>query len=158
MSRIDKIKYITLKNAVGAYVVLSNVGAGIVSINVPDRDGNLADVTLGYKDQADYLDDGPCMGKIPGRYANRIARGCFSIDGIEYQLALNNGPNALHGGPTGFANRIWDMEQISDDTVRFTYTSADGEEGYPARLVATATYRWTDNNSLERSEERRVGN
>ena len=149
MSRIDKIKYITLKNAVGAYVVLSNVGAGIVSINVPDRDGNLADVTLGYKDQADYLDDGPCMGKIPGRYANRIARGCFSIDGIEYQLALNNGPNALHGGPTGFANRIWDMEQISDDTVRFTYTSADGEEGYPARLVATATYRWTDNNSLE---------
>lgn len=149
MSRIDKIKYITLKNAVGAYVVLSNVGAGIVSINVPDRDGNLADVTLGYKNPADYLDDGPCMGKIPGRYANRIARGCFSIDGIEYQLALNNGPNALHGGPTGFANRIWDMEQISDDTVRFTYTSADGEEGYPARLVATATYRWTDNNSLE---------
>ena len=66
MSRIDKIKYITLKNAVGAYVVLSNVGAGIVSINVPDRDGNLADVTLGYKDQADYLDDGPCMGKNPG--------------------------------------------------------------------------------------------
>lgn len=145
----DEIKHITLTNASGASVVLSNLGAGIVSINVPDRDGNLADVTLGYKNPADYLDDGPCMGKIPGRYANRIARGRFSIGGREYQLAINNGPNALHGGPTGFANRIWEAETVGTDTVRFTYTSADGDEGYPSRLTATATYRWADNNTLE---------
>lgn len=146
---MDAIKLFTLTNASGASVVLSNIGAGIVSIMVPDRDGNLADVTLGYKDVEDYFDDGPCMGKIPGRYANRIAKGRFSIDGKEYQLAINNGPNALHGGPTGFANRIWAAERIGNDSVRFSYVSADGEEGYPSRLKVVATYTWTDENRLE---------
>ena len=87
----------TLTNASGASVTVSSLGAGIVSVVVPDKDGNMADVALGYANPADYIGDGPCAGKTPGRYANRIAKGKFSINGTEYQLAINNGPNALHG-------------------------------------------------------------
>lgn len=133
------IKLVTLTNSKGMSVELSSLGAGIVSVVVPDARGNLADVALGYADPADYLYDGPCAGKIPGRYANRIALGRFSIDGKEYQLAINNGPNALHGGPEGFQNRLWDVELLPNG-VRFTYTSADGEEGYPGTLKAVAEY------------------
>ncbi len=86
------------------------------------------DVVLGYTDPHDYFYDGPCAGKIPGRYANRIARGRYSIDGTEYTLAINNGPNALHGGPEGFQNRVWDCA-IEGDSVVFSYRSADGEGG-----------------------------
>jgi len=133
------LRLITLSNDRGMTVELSNLGAGIVSCVVPDAAGNLADVALGYRNPADYSHDGPCMGKVPGRYANRIALGRFSIGEREYQLAVNNGPNALHGGPEGFQNRIWDTELLPDG-VRFTYTSADGEEGYPGRLTAVAEY------------------
>lgn len=129
-------------------MVLSSLGAGIVSVIVPDRQGRMADVTIGYRNPADYLSDGPCAGKIPGRYANRIARGRFTIDGTEYQLAINNGPNALHGGPTGFQNRIWDSRENGDRRVIFTYHSADGEEGYPGNLTVTAAYTWDDDNTL----------
>lgn len=101
-----EITLYTLTNASGARVVLSSLGAGIVSVVVPDREGNMADVALGYADPADYFYDGPCAGKVPGRFANRIARGHFSLDGKDYHLAINNGPNALHGGrrdlPTGY--------------------------------------------------------
>ncbi|MDE6458977.1 MAG: galactose-1-epimerase, partial [Muribaculum sp.] len=100
----------TMTNNSGASVVLSSLGAGIVGVTVPDRDGNLADVVLGYADPADYFGDGPCAGKTPGRYANRIAKGKFKIGNKEYQLAINNGPNALHGGPEGFMHRIWEAE------------------------------------------------
>ena len=96
----------TLTNASGANVVLSSLGAGIVGVTVPDHSGKLDDVALGYADAADYFYDGPCAGKVPGRYANRIARGHLRVDGKDYQLAINNGPNALHGGPEGFQNRI----------------------------------------------------
>lgn len=137
----------TLTNASGASVTLSTLGAGIVSVIVPDRDGKLDDVVLGYADPADYMSDGPCAGKTPGRYANRIAKGHFSIDGKEYTLATNNGPNALHGGPTGFANRIWKGEAAGSH-VKFTYESADGEEGYPGNLKATVTYSWNNDNEL----------
>lgn len=142
------ITLLTIVNASGASVTLSTLGAGIVSVNVPDREGRMADVVLGYADPADYMADGPCAGKIPGRYANRIAKGRFSVGGREYQLAINNGPNALHGGPTGFQNRLWTVEKAEGDTVVFSYTSADGEEGYPGQLKATATYRWNDANEL----------
>ncbi|MBQ8773886.1 MAG: galactose-1-epimerase, partial [Muribaculaceae bacterium] len=98
MSPKGDITLFTLTNAAGASVVLSSLGAGIVSVIVPDELGNLADVALGYKNPADYIGDGPCCGKVPGRYANRIACGKFNIDGVDYQLAINNGPNALHGG------------------------------------------------------------
>lgn len=137
----------TLTNKSGASVTLSTVGAGIVKVIVPDREGNLADVVLGYADPKDYFYDGPCAGKVPGRYANRIARGHFSIDGKEYTLAINNGPNALHGGPEGFQNRIWESH-TDGDAVVMEYTSADGEEGYPGELHAKTTYIWDDDNRL----------
>lgn len=139
---------VTLVNASGASVTLSTLGAGIVSVRVPDRQGELADVVLGYADPADYLNDGPCAGKVPGRYANRIARGHFTLDGKEYSLAINNGPNALHGGPTGFQNRLWTLVETDTDHVVMQYISADGEEGYPGKLTVRATYTWTDDNTL----------
>lgn len=142
------ITLLTITNASGASVTLSTIGAGIVSVNVPDREGRIADVVLGYADPADYMADGPCAGKIPGRFANRIAKGRFTVGGREYQLAINNGPNALHGGPTGFQNRMWTVDKAEGDTVVLTYVSADGEEGYPGELKVTATYRWTDANEL----------
>lgn len=143
-----EITLYTLTNAGGAQVVLSSLGAGIVSVIVPDKDGNMADVVLGYADPADYLYDGPCAGKVPGRYANRIAQGHFTIDGVDYQLAINNGPNALHGGPEGFQNRIWNSEVSADGHVVFTRTSPDGEEGYPGTLQVRAEYVWSDVNEL----------
>ena len=142
-----EISLFTLTNASGASVTVSSLGAGIVAVMVPDRDGKLADVALGYKNPADYIADGPCAGKIPGRFANRIARGKFSLDGNEYTLAINNGPNALHGGPEGFQNRIWDSA-VEGDSVVFTYHAADGEEGYPGNMTVKAVYTWTDDNEL----------
>ncbi|MDE7382137.1 MAG: galactose mutarotase [Muribaculaceae bacterium] len=137
----------TLENSKGERVILSSLGAGIVSVEVPDRMGELANVALRYANCADYFEDGPCMGKIPGRYANRIAGGKFTLDGKEYPLAVNNGPNHLHGGPTGFQNRLWKGEIIPGG-VRFRYTSADGEEGYPGELKVTADYTWSDRSEL----------
>ena len=145
---LGDITWVTVTNAGGASVTLSTLGAGIVSVVVPDAKGRMADVVLGYANAEDYMADGPCAGKVPGRYANRIARGHFSIDGHEYTLAINNGPNALHGGPTGFQNRIWELESATGNTVVFKYTSADGEEGYPGNLVVRAAYTWTESNEL----------
>lgn len=133
------IRLVTISNTKGMVVELSSLGAGIVSVVVPDRYGNLADVALGYATPSDYLYDGPCAGKTPGRYANRIAQGHFSIDGKEYCLAVNNGPNALHGGPEGFQNQIWDVELLPNG-VRFSYLSKDGEEGYPGNLKVSVEY------------------
>ncbi len=133
----------TLMNSRGAYVKLSPVGAGIVSVVVPDNKGKLADVVLGYEHIEDYFHDGPCAGKVPGRYANRIARGDLVIEGKQYQLAVNNGPNALHGGPEGFQNKVWNS-RIDDNAVEFTLVSPDGDEHYPGTLTVTARYTWTD--------------
>lgn len=137
----------TLRNSKGAYVQLSSMGAGIVAAVVPDKDGNLADVVLGYKDPLSYFDDGPCAGKVPGRYANRIAKGHFSLDGKEYTLPVNNGPNHLHGGPWGFQNQVWES-RINGDGVEFMYFSEDGEMGYPGTLKAVARYDWSEDNEL----------
>lgn len=147
-SPYGEIIVVEMVNRKGASVKLSNLGAGVVSIVVPDRFGNMADVVIGYDNPSYYMSDGPCAGKIPGRYANRIAGGSFSLDGVEYRLAVNNGPNALHGGPTGFQNRLWAMELVGDNAVRFSRVSEDGEEGYPGALKVSVTYRWTDDNSL----------
>ncbi len=138
----------TLTNASGAEVTLSSLGAGIVSIKVPDSEGHLANVVLGYKDPASYIADGPCAGKIPGRFANRIARGHFSLDNKEYTLAINNGPNALHGGPEGFQNQVWESKCDGNGTVTFTYHAKDGEEGYPGNMDVKAIYTWDDENRL----------
>ncbi len=141
------ISLYTLTNSNGAKVVLSSVGAGIVSIIVPDRFGCMDDVVLGYKDVRDYLYDGPCAGKIAGRYANRIARGIFAIDDTTYQLAVNCDPNHLHGGPEGFQNQIWDSA-LTTSGVRFSRISPDGEEGYPGLVDVVVEYSWNDNNEL----------
>lgn len=138
----------TMTNANGATVQLTNYGASIVGVTVPDRMGKMADVVLGYGKWQSYIADGPAMGKSVGRYANRIAKGTFSLDGKTYKLAVNNGPNHLHGGPTGFANRLWEG-RVEGDRVVFGYHSADGEEGYPGALYVEACFDWDDNNTLE---------
>lgn len=143
------IELITISNASGASVVLTTVGAGVVAVNVPDIKGHLDDVALGYADPADYIGDGPCSGKVPGRFANRIARGIFEIDGLEYRLPINNGPNCNHGGPEGFANRIWRLVEAEGCKAVFEYVSADGEAGFPGELTARAAYEWTDDNELK---------
>ena len=147
-SPIGDITLYTITNASGASVTLSALGAGVVAVNVPDREGKLADVALGYADPADYIADGPCAGKVPGRYANRIAKGHLQIDGKEYSLPINNGPNHLHGGPDGFQNKIWKVESAENQTVVFSHTSPDGDAGYPGTLKAKASYTWTDGNEL----------
>lgn len=141
--------FVTFTNDNHASVKLCSVGAAIAEVIVPDRCGNLADVVIGYPEAESYFYDGPCSGKVPGRYANRIQKGHLVVDGKEYQLSINNGPNALHGGPEGFQNQIWDTEVIGDNKVRFTYKAKDGEENYPGNLVATATYEWTNDNELK---------
>ena len=136
-----------IENRKGAWVELSTLGAGVVGVGVPDRNGAVDEVALGYANPADYLYDGPCMGKCPGRYANRIARGHLELGGETYQLAINNGPNALHGGPEGFQNQIWDAREI-ENGVEFSYVSRDGEENYPGRLEVKAVYIWNEDNEL----------
>ena len=138
----------TLKNASGAYVQLGSVGAAIVSIVVPDKDGKLDDVVLGYPNALDYFADGPCSGKVPGRFANRIAKGKIVVDGVEYTLPINNGPNHLHGGPNGFQNQVWDS-RIEGDAVEFMYFSEDGEAGYPGNVKVVAHYEWSEDNELK---------
>lgn len=143
----DAVIMYTLSNSHGMKVQLSNVGAGIVAIFAPDRNGVLADVVLGYKDFAGYFGDGACMGKVPGRYANRIARGHFTLDGKEYTLPVNNGVNHLHGGPNGLANRLWESS-VEHDHVVFKLDSPDGDCGYPATLSAEVAYTLTEDNEL----------
>lgn len=138
----------TITNASGAYVELSPVGAGIVGIYVPDRDGKIGNVILNYPDPLSYFADGPCAGKCPGRFANRIAKGKFTLDGKEYDLPVNNGPNHLHGGPDGFQNKVWES-RIEGDAVEFMYFSEDGEAGYPGNLKVVAHYEWSDECELK---------
>ena len=142
----DIIRY-TMTNSKGASVQFGSVGAAIVSICVPDREGKLADVVIGYPNALDYFADGPCSGKIPGRYANRIAKGRFTLDGKEYTLPINNGPNHLHGGPKGFQNQVWES-RIEGDAVEFMYFAEDGEAGFPGNLKVVAHYAWSEENEL----------
>lgn len=145
----DDIKLFSLSNESGAEVVLSNLGAAIISVVVPDSEGKMADVALGYSNLSDYLGDGPYMGKVPGRYANRIARGLFSIGGKEYKLSINNGPNHLHGGidEESFSNRLWNAEEMNGG-VLFSLDSPDGDAGYPGALHVEVFYSWGQDNAL----------
>ena len=143
------ISYITLTNKSGASVTLSTLGAGVISIRVPDANGKLEDVVMGYENPCDYIYDGPCCGKIPGRYANRIARGIFSLDGKEYHLAVNCGPNHLHGGPEGIQNQNWLYAVDGEEgDVTFMLKSKNGDENYPGNVEIRANYLWTENNEL----------
>jgi aldose 1-epimerase len=145
------VELYTLTNASGMEVRAMTYGGIIVSLRVPDRAGALGDVVLGYDALDGYLKASPYFGSIIGRYGNRIARGRFKLDGKEYKLATNNAPNALHGGVKGFDKVVWKAESFQDQRgvgVVFSYTSADGEEGYPGKLDAKVTYTLADSNAL----------
>jgi aldose 1-epimerase len=143
---------ITLKNAKGMEVHAIPYGGIITSIRVPDRTGKFDDVVLGFDNPDDYVkNNGPYMGVIVGRYANRIAKGSFELDGKTYKLATNNGSNHLHGGIKGFSKVVWQAEKFQNRNgvgVIFRYTSPDGEEGYPGTLKAQVTYTLNDRNEL----------
>jgi aldose 1-epimerase len=127
-------------------------GAILTELQVPDRNGKLADVVLGFDSLDGYLADQPHFGATTGRVANRIAKGRFTLDGTEYKLAVNNGPNSLHGGLKGFDKKVWKAEDASGQAgpaVKLTYTSPDGEEGYPGNLSVSVTYTVTPDNELK---------
>ena len=134
-----------LKNAQGMEVAVTNYGCAILSIMVPDKNGKYANVILGH-DSIDHVVNSPepFLNTTIGRYGNRIAKGKFTLYGEEHNLTINNGPNSLHGGPTGFHARVWDAVQPDPTTVVFNYTSADGEEGFPGNLEVEMTYRLED--------------
>ena len=149
--RGEAVSLYTLKNAHGMEARVLAYGGIIVSLQVPDRNGRLDDVVLGFDSLADYERGSPYFGAIVGRYGNRIARGRFTLDGRTYPLATNNGPNHLHGGVRGFDKVVWKVAPFQHaDSVGLvlTYTSPDGEEGYPGTLQATVTYTLTDGNQL----------
>ena len=135
-----------LKNKNGASAAITNYGARLVSLLVPDKNGVLTDVVLGYDNIGNYLHQPETFfGAIVGRYGNRIAKGKFKLDGKTYTLAINNPPNSLHGGKKGFGDVVWTAHQSNDSTVALNYSSKDGEEGYPGKLDVTVVYKMTDN-------------
>jgi aldose 1-epimerase len=139
----------TLKNKNGLIAQITNYGAIIVSIFVPDRKGNLADIVQGYDTIDEYIKGNcPYMGAVCGRCANRIAKGKFSLLDKNYSLAVNNGPNHLHGGITGFSKVVWDVVRTSPSSVQLAYFSRDGEENYPGNLKVSVTYTLSDKNEL----------
>lgn len=145
-----RVKLFALTNASGAEAKIINYGAIVVSLKVPDRNGKLQDVVLGYDDLAGYTKDKDFFGSTVGRYGNRIGAGKFTLDGKSYQLDINNGPNHLHGGAHGFFKKLWKAEPVKgkEPGVKLTYVSKDGEEGYPGTLTITVTYSLTRQNGL----------
>lgn len=147
----EEVKIYTLTNPRGLVAKVMTYGATLTEMHVPDRNGAFADVTLGYSTFDKYADGHPFFGSIAGRYANRIARGRFTLNGEEYVLATNNGPNHLHGGLSGFDKKVWDSEIVESPlgvAVKFTCVSTDGEEGYPGNLEVAVVYTLTDLDEL----------
>jgi aldose 1-epimerase len=145
------VEQYTLRNAAGATAKVITYGALLTELDVPDRDGKLGDVVLGFDNLKDYLAGHPYFGATVGRVANRIAKGKFTLDGKEYKLAINNGGHTLHGGVKGFDKVVWKAESkttADGPSVQFRYVSKDGEEGYPGTLTATVTYTLTNDNAL----------
>ena len=138
----------TLTNANGLVAKVTNYGTIITELHVPDRRGKPGDVVLGFDNLAQYLKGHPCFGCTIGRVANRIAKGRFTLDGKTYALATNNGPNHLHGGLRGFHKVLWQAEPQPGAAVKFTYTSPDGEEGYPGAVAVAVTMTLTDADEL----------
>lgn len=139
----------TLTNAQGMEVSITNYGGSLVSIMAPDRDGNMANVIQGHDCIQDCLSSPePFLSTLVGRYGNRICRGKFTMNGKEYSLTINNGPNHLHGGPTGCHARVWDAEQINEQELVLRYTFAYYEEGFPGEVSMTVKYSLTNDNEL----------
>lgn len=142
----------TLTNSNGLSMQVMNYGGIIVSLKVPDKDGNMDDIVLGYDSLQPYVQNNPYFGALIGRYGNRIAKGKFSLDGKTYSLDQNNFGNHLHGGSHGFDKRVWAIREEDSPkgvALKLTYRSPDGEEGYPGNLEATVIYTLTDDNTLE---------
>jgi aldose 1-epimerase len=144
-------KLYTLTNTNGVKLVLSNLGGTIIKCLVPDRNGVFNDVILGSNNPADYLGNCKYLGALIGRYGNRIANGKFSLEGKNYTLAQNNGPNSLHGGINGFNAAVWEATLVDDDepAIKFSYVSKDDEEGFPGNLNVTVIYTLTNDNGIK---------
>ena len=141
----------TLTNKNGMEVAITNFGGIVVALKVPDRNGKLDDVVLGYDGLEGYLSNPAFLGAIIGRYCNRIAHGTFTLHGISYKLPKNDGDNTIHGGPDGFNKRLWKAKDVSTGNVQaleLTYVSLDGEEGFPGNLSVQVVYTLTDENEL----------
>jgi aldose 1-epimerase len=147
----QQVDLYALTNGKGLMAKIMTYGATLVSLGVPDRNGDVADITLGCDSIEGYIAASPYFGSTVGRYANRIAKGKFTLEGEEYTLATNNGENHLHGGNKGFDKVLWQAEPFKEEGmvgVKFVYFSKDGEEGYPGNLACTVTYMITENNEL----------
>ena len=145
------VEQFALRNSAGTEVKVITFGGIITSIRVPDRQDRFANVALGFESLEKYQAGHPYFGAITGRYANRIAEGRFSLDGNEYTLFVNDGPNSLHGGEKGFDKRIWNARELTEGLqpgLELSYRSADGEEGYPGNLDAVVRYTLTDDNAF----------
>jgi aldose 1-epimerase len=150
------VEAVTLRASNGISASIISYGATLQTLFLPDQAGNLADVVLGYDNLADYVAKPQFFGSTVGRYANRIAGARFTLDGKTYSLAANNGPNALHGGAKGFDKVVWTITDVKSGpvaSVTLTYTSRDGEEGYPGTLTSSITYSLDDNRTLTTSYE-----
>ena len=147
----ESIDLYTLLNASGTEARITNYGGRLVSLRTPDRSGASGEIVLGFDSLGGYLNKNPYFGALVGRYANRIAGGEFSLNGTKYKLARNNGENALHGGLRGFDKVAWTGRVIESETepaLELTYLSADGEEGYPGKLITTVRYSLSGRNEL----------
>src|SRR5829696_61327 len=148
----EAVDLYTLRNANGVEATITHCGGIVVSLQVPDRNGKLGDVVLGFNDLESYTKPGPYFGAIIGRYGNRIAKGHFKLNGVEYKLAVNNGENHLHGGIKGFDKVVWTGTEIrtkAGPAVVLSYLSKDGEEGYPGNLQVRVVYTLTSKNELK---------
>lgn len=148
----EKVDLYTLINGSGMIVKITNYGGIVTTIIVPDKKGEFADVVLGFDNLEDYLGAHPYFGAIVGRYGNRIAKGKFTLNGVTYTLATNNGNNHLHGGMKGFDKVVWQAREIKTENevgVRLSYVSKDGEEGYPGNLSVFVTYSLNDDNEFK---------
>ncbi len=142
----------TLKNSKGAEVRISNYGAIVQALYMPDRNGNFEDIVLGYDSLDPYIKNNPYFGAIVGRFGNRISKGKYTLDGKSYQLTINNGQNSLHGGKNGFDKKVWDAKEVKSKlgaALKLTYISPDGEEGYPGNLTLSVLYTLTNKNELK---------
>ncbi len=146
------IELYTLRNSHGMTATIMTYGGIVTSLTVPDKNGKFGDVVLGYDNLEDYLKSSPYFGALIGRYGNRIANGKFSLDGVEYTLATNNAPNALHGGVNGFDKVLWSARSlltVNGPSLILTHVSLNGDEGYPGNLLVTAIYTVMEDNALK---------
>lgn len=146
-----EVYLLTLTNNNGNVIRVTNFGAKLIWIEVPDRNGNRDNITFGYDTFEETLAGDMSFGSVVGRYANRIAKGKFTIDGVEYTTILNNGPNTLHGGPLGWHSVVWETEVIKESmapSVKFSYMSPDMEQGFPGNVNIEVVYTWTDSNEV----------